>query len=79
MIARMKRYSRFIRIKDSIISVKKYFGNRIVRAEASYFITRLMYWKGYPQDKLMKLYNLMLGKKSTKSNPQDSVAQLSVR
>jgi glycosyltransferase involved in cell wall biosynthesis len=71
IIARLKRYSSFILLKDKIVaSTKKYIPHGIVRTEASYFIARFMFLMGCPQERLLKVYNWMLGEKTVSTKRQ---------
>jgi rSAM/selenodomain-associated transferase 2 len=72
IINRLKRYSSFIRLKDKVIaSTAKYIAHGIVRTELTYLVTLFMYWRGYPQEKLIKVYNWMLGVKAGRSQTRD--------
>jgi glycosyltransferase involved in cell wall biosynthesis len=74
IIKRLKRYSNFIVLKDKICaSTEKYLSHGTVRSEASYLITRLMYWMGYPQTKLLKVYDSLLGRKLPLPKVPDSL------
>jgi len=80
IVTRLKRYSSFIRLKETILSsTKKYLVNGIVRTEFSYFVTWIMYGMGYSQERLMSVYNWMLGRKTSLQQPGDRVAQVSMQ
>jgi rSAM/selenodomain-associated transferase 2 len=67
LIKRLKRYSSFVVLRDKMITTaKKFLPYGVIRAELSYLLARIMYWMGYPQTKLVKAYNKMLGSKATK-------------
>jgi glycosyltransferase involved in cell wall biosynthesis len=64
LISRLKRYSGFILLRDRIFTPAKQSLTRgIARAEFSWLITSLMYGMGYPQEKLLKVFNFIMGKK----------------
>jgi rSAM/selenodomain-associated transferase 2 len=66
IINRLKRYSRFVILREKVLgSTLKYLENGIFRTEGSYLLSRLMYWMGYPQQKIVSVYNLLCKKKMT--------------
>jgi hypothetical protein len=72
-IKRLKRYASFIVLKDKVVaSTRKYLTNGIARMELTSLLTRIMYKMGCSQEKLMKAYNWMLGRKTTKTKTQDT-------
>lgn len=75
IIKRLKRYSSFIVLKDKIsASATKYLSQGVVRSGAGYVLARLMYWMGYPQAKLLKVYDSMLGRKVSKPKAQETLS-----
>jgi rSAM/selenodomain-associated transferase 2 len=67
IIKRLRRYSNFIVLKDKIVaSTRKYITHGVLRTEATYLLTNMMYWLGYPQEKLMKIYKTLLKPKFVK-------------
>jgi glycosyltransferase involved in cell wall biosynthesis len=63
IISRLKRYSAFVMLRDKIVPpAKKYLVHGIFRTEFSFMIASLMYGMGYPQKKLLKVYQALLGR-----------------
>jgi len=80
MISRLKRYSSFITLKETIVSsAKKYLANGILRSVISYLITWLMFLAGYPQEKLLKTYNRLMRKRKLTTAASDRIPQISVQ
>jgi rSAM/selenodomain-associated transferase 2 len=74
-ISRLKRYSDFVILKESIVtSTSKYIKRGIFRTEFSYFIVWMMYGLGYSQERLMKVYNLMLGNHEPSTHGTESLS-----
>lgn len=65
LISRLRRYSGFVILRDKIVaSAGKYLKYGVVRTELSYIAACGMYWLGYPQQKLVKVYRSLLGIKA---------------
>ena len=63
-IRRLKRYSGYVILKESVISsAATYIKHGIVRTELSYMIACALYWLGYPQERLVRVYRSVLGRK----------------
>lgn len=61
MIKRIKKNSRFIIIKKSVItSARKYFDNGIYKTQAVFFLIFLMYKTGYSQQSLLNTYRRLM-------------------
>jgi rSAM/selenodomain-associated transferase 2 len=61
IIERLKRYSGFAILKNTIIApTKKYMSHGILRTEITYLITWWMYGMGYSQKKLLKVYRSLM-------------------
>jgi glycosyltransferase involved in cell wall biosynthesis len=74
-ISRLKRYSDFIILKDSIVSsTSRYFKRGIFRTEFTYFVVWMMYGLGYSQKRLMSVYNMMLGKREISTHHAESLS-----
>jgi glycosyltransferase involved in cell wall biosynthesis len=68
LIDRLKRYSGFILLKECILTpAKQNLSRGFARAEFGWLITTVMYWMGYPQEKLVKVFNWIMGRKSASS------------
>jgi rSAM/selenodomain-associated transferase 2 len=75
IVCRLKRYSRFIVLKDRIVaSTRKYIRQAVIRTEASYFLANIMYWMGYPQEKLLKIYSSLIGPKASRNKTSDALS-----
>jgi rSAM/selenodomain-associated transferase 2 len=75
IICRLRRYSNFIVLKDKILaSTRKYITHGVLRTEATYFLTHLMYWMGYPQTKLLRVYRALLGSRAVKAKTGEALS-----
>lgn len=63
LVRRLKRYSDFVVLNEKIISsASKYTEQSIFRTEFSYLAALALYVIGYPQEKLTRIYNFLVGK-----------------
>ncbi len=61
IIGRIKKYGKFKVMNGSVItSARKYLDNGIYRMQGIFFVIWLMYYLGYPQQKLLKLHRRMI-------------------
>ncbi|MEO7835843.1 MAG: TIGR04283 family arsenosugar biosynthesis glycosyltransferase [Ginsengibacter sp.] len=63
IVHRIKRYGKFIVMKDAVItSARKYLNNGIYRMQLIFFRIWLLYYLGYSQQYLLKLHKKMIRK-----------------
>lgn len=63
IIHRIKKFGRFIVMNDVVItSARKYHDNGIYRMQAIFFRIWLLYYLGYPQERLLKLHKRLIRK-----------------
>ena len=61
IIGRIKKHGKFKVMKGSVItSARKYLDNGIYKMQGIFFVIWLMYYLGYPQQKLLKLHRRMI-------------------
>jgi len=61
IISRIKKYGKFKVLDRSVItSARKYLDNGIYRMQGIFFVIWLMYYFGYPQQKLLKLHRRLI-------------------
>jgi rSAM/selenodomain-associated transferase 2 len=61
IISRIKKHGKFIVMNRAVItSARKYIDNGIYRIQSIFFLIWLMYYLGYPQKKLLKLYRKLI-------------------
>ncbi|HSN07570.1 MAG TPA: TIGR04283 family arsenosugar biosynthesis glycosyltransferase, partial [Hanamia sp.] len=61
IISRIKKHGRFKVMNSSVTtSARKYLDNGIYRMQGIFFVIWLMYYLGYSQDKLLKLYRRLI-------------------
>jgi rSAM/selenodomain-associated transferase 2 len=72
LVRRLKRYSDFVILNEKIISSScKYTEQSIFRKEFSYLTALGLYVIGYPQEKLTKIYNFLVGKAKARRTQQE--------
>ncbi len=63
IIHRIKQHSRFIVLKDSVVtSARKYHDNGVYRMQAIFFRIWFLYYLGYSQERLLRLYKRLIRK-----------------
>lgn len=63
IIHRLKRYGKFVVINDVVTtSARKYHDNGIYRMQAIFFRIWFLYYMGYSQERLLKLYKRLIRK-----------------
>ncbi len=61
IIGRLKKYGKFKVMNGSVItSARKYLDNGIYRMQGIFFVIWLMYYLGYPQQKLLQLHRRLI-------------------
>jgi rSAM/selenodomain-associated transferase 2 len=72
LVRRLKRYADFVILNEKIISsAGKFMEQSIFRKELSYLTALGLYVFGYPQEKLGRVYNFLVGKtKAARTQPE---------
>jgi hypothetical protein len=79
IIDRLRRYSSFIVLnKPLIATTSKYAGVNILRKQFGRLITQIMYARGYSQEKIVKIYERIIGKVKSNTTTPDLVIEKTV-